>query len=103
MKVRIWVEELGYTRIVFFDVIDGKIQLFNPYTGMLKKIELGEETPSEYVMKIPHTLSEELLQGLADALSEKGVKTDKYANIAGTLKATLKHLEDMRRLVFRKK
>lgn len=103
MKVKIWQEDLGHTRIAFYEEREGTIHIYNLYTGVIRKLELCEAVPQDFVLKIPHTLSAELLQSLAEALSEKGIKTDKDAKIAGTLEATRGHLEDMRRLVFRKK
>jgi len=42
----------------------------------------------------------EFMQSLAEELSKKHIKTDNDHKIQGTLDATKKHLNDMRKLVF---
>ena len=60
-------------------------------------VEIGEGVcPDKPTLR----LGPEELQGLVDALSEKGIKP-KQGFIEGKLEATDKHLEDMRRLVFK--
>jgi len=46
-----------------------------------------------------HFVGEEFLKSLAEALDEKGIKTEQDAKIAGTLEATRYHLEDLRKLL----
>jgi len=43
-------------------------------------------------------IPEAALKAFADALAERGVKTDNDHKIAGTLEATKYHLEDMRKI-----
>lgn len=43
-------------------------------------------------------IPEDALQAFAEALSERGIKTDNDHKIAGTLEATKYHLENMRKI-----
>jgi len=59
-------------------------------------VQDGEMLKDEDIMfaRIPL----DALQAFAEALSERGIKTDNDHKIAGTLEATKYHLEDMRKL-----
>lgn len=65
--------------------------------GTITDYENGMAIPLEPFMH----LEQDMLQGLADALNENGIKPQQ-GFIEGKLEATEKHLEDMRRLVFKK-
>ncbi len=88
-------------KIVFIDKNSERRLIMNLYTGQLIEIKAGEQIPDEYIIKLPNFMASVLLQTLAETLDKHNIKTDKDAKIQGTLEATKKHLEDMRRLVFK--
>lgn len=59
-------------------------------------VESGSQLKDEDIMfaRIPN----DALQAFAEALAERGIKTDNDHKIAGTLEATKYHLEDMRKI-----
>jgi len=68
-------------------------------------LEFEEIKPSERVhptLCIDPFRATEFLKSLAEALDKQGVKTENDYKIQGILEATKYHLEDMRRLVFKK-
>lgn len=86
--------------------------LFGVYLYLYCKMQNGKvgyiqgETITEIEegsVEIPATLyieSEEMAQAILEAFSKQGIKLDK-GHAEGKLEATEKHLEDMRRLVFK--
>lgn len=50
---------------------------------------------------IPHSISESVKRALSDVLDEHGFKPASEAGLRGKLEATERHLEDMRKLVFK--
>jgi len=90
----------------------------NPYTDCIEFLIYYEENGKRYVAqpvklifkewkegeKIKPTLElsifeADFLKSLAEALDEKGIKTNKDAKIEGILEATRYHLEDLRKLL----
>lgn len=65
------------------------------YLPVLKRLETPEPT-----FEIPYYQQQELFQSLINALIEQGLRPDND-KVAGLLEAQTKHLEDMRKLVFK--
>lgn len=86
--------------IVVLNRDNNKAEVINLYTGEIKKLETGELIPDNFIIKLSDYVAQEFLQGLAEALDKRGIKTDKDAKIQGLLEATKYHLEDMRKIVF---
>src|SRR5579859_6227302 len=72
----------------------GKMFVAQPIPLTMTPFEEGEIP--EPTLTLPRFEAYEFLQKLAEALDQKGVKTDKNAKLEGTLSATQYHLEDLR-------
>ena len=91
----------------------------NPYSDAIEFLIYKEQNGKKYIAQPVEIIFEEhkegkaikptltiggffegeFLNALAEALDEKGIKTDKDAKIEGTLGATRYHLEDLRKLL----
>jgi hypothetical protein len=99
MKVYIYQNpSSGSTDIAFVDERNGKRYVAKPVELIFEECTF-ESKPT---MKLSYIYSDALLKAFAAALAEQGIKTDNDHKIEGLLKATLYHLEDMRKLVFKK-
>jgi hypothetical protein len=94
--------QYGEQKFVFFSRRGDKRIIYNFFTGEKCEVEIGKEFDEKFVMKIPLHLWGDIAKQLAEILDEKGVKTDNDHKIQGIMKAQKYHLEDMRKLVFRK-
>lgn len=99
MKVRIYSNPWdNTTNIAFLVQKNGQWHIAKPVELVFEPIEDG-------TMNIPPTImlssevAHEFLTGLAQALDDRGIKTDSDAKLQGTLEATKFHLEDMRGLL----
>ena len=100
MKVQIWQDYgFGETQMTFYEVEGKDIYVYNLYTRERKKIGESSQCPEEFMLHIPHSMDTAIFQALAEALDERGIKTDKDAKIQGTLEATRFHLEDLRKML----
>lgn len=101
LKVAIWDVEYSFTTGITFyeDLGDGNIGVAEPVDLKFKRYKQNEAIPATPTITISRTMAKQFLQSLAEALSEKGFKTDKDAKIEGTLSATRYHLEDTRTLL----
>lgn len=100
MKVSIYQEPCSASiNIVFYTERDGRRFVVKPMELVLEEVEVKESGMIAPTLSIPGIMGRELLNNLAEALDEKGIKTDKDAKIEGTLEATKYHLEDMRHLM----
>lgn len=70
--------------------------------GVVRRERLGKDAATPLFMKIPSEIGETLLQELANALHDMGIKAHSAAPLANELTAVRYHLEDMRKLVFKK-
>lgn len=80
---------------------DGRTAVVRPTNLILDAIEEG--TLVEPSFQITPDIAQELFVALAEALDERGIKTDSDAKIAGTLEATREHLKDLQKIVFKEK
>ena len=98
-RIKIWNDiATSNTHIVVWFTEQGEEMVMLPVVPKFKKWKPYETVEPTFV--IPRLRAEELLQSLAEALDENGIKTDQDAKLSGTLDATRYHLEDMRKLVF---
>ncbi|MBT9166730.1 MAG: hypothetical protein DDT19_00054 [Syntrophomonadaceae bacterium] len=90
----------GWDRLDFYigKAQQGRYYLAKPIELVFYEVEEGATLP-EPTLKLSGREGKLLLQALAKALTEHGIKIG-TADITGELKATQFHLEDMRRLVF---
>jgi len=98
MKVKIYKNP--YKDIIEFLIYDernGKRYIAQPVKLIFKEWKEGEEIKP--TLEIGGFFEGEFLEALAEALDEKGIKTDKDAKIEGILEATKYHLEDLRKLL----
>ena len=65
----------------------------------LEWVEQEPGTIAEPTLVLDGFWAEEFLRAFAEALDEKGIRTDKDARIEGNLEATRYHLEDLRTLL----
>ena len=99
MKVQIQYGINGVEIYIFKDR-DGKRYVAKPVILEFEEIKLGERVyPTLCINPFEAT---EFLKSLAEALDKQEVKTENDYKIQGILEATKYHLEDMRRLVFKK-
>lgn len=89
-ELRIAREGAGATGIEFAVV--------NPMTLTLVRTE--DRVPDEPTMRSEEGDIEAFLQGAMDAAWAMGLRPNGFADVAGEMKATRYHLEDMRRLAF---
>ena len=80
-----------------FRYITGSIEILKK-DGIIERFPEGSAIPQEPFMHLEH----DMLQSLADALNDNGIKPQQ-GFIEGKLLATEKHLEDMRTIVFNSK
>ena len=86
-------------KMIFYDMDERSKRVYNLYTGESTQVEEGMVIPEEFIMKVPGYMANALLKSLAEALSERGVKTKMDATMEGQLDATKYHLEDLRKLL----
>lgn len=76
---------------------NGKIAVVRPMQWEMEVVPEGTEV--EPSMVVPGPITDGFLKAMAEALDQRGVKTDSDAKLAGTIEATRYHLEDLRRLL----
>lgn len=94
-SVKIWVlDEQGTNR--------SQITL-DKETKYLKSTLLDPNEPKEVepFLELPTNFFEEFVKAIADFASENNIKTENENLLVGKFDATTKHLEDMRRIVFK--
>ena len=102
-EIRIWHSyDTDQTHIIIFDRTDRENRVINLYTGVIKVLSEYEKIPDEFILKIPNIMAAQFFQAFAEALDQQGIKTENDFKIQGLLEATKYHLEDMRKLVFKK-
>lgn len=95
--------EMATQDFVFVSKRGNKRAVYNFYTGQSKELDTSEMCPKDFIMRIPSHLWDEIALQLAELLDKKGIKTENDHKIQGIMKAQKYHLEDMRKLVFKKK
>lgn len=78
------------------------------YTDGVLEIQKTELKEAEYreikpLLSFNHHYGKEWLQAIRKALDDYGVPKDSESRLEGKLEATTQHLQDMRRLVFKRK
>jgi len=98
MKVKIYKNPYkDFIEFLIYYEQNGKRYIAQPVELIFK--EWKENKEIKPTLKISGFFEGEFLRALAEALNEKGIKTDKDAKIEGTLEATKYHLEDLRKLL----
>ena len=104
MEIKIWhAYDTRQTNIIILDRTYHDSRVVNLYTQEMKILKEMEKIPDEFILKIPDIMAKEFFKAFAEALDQQGIKTENDFKIQGLLEAKKEHLEDMRRLVFRKK
>jgi len=67
-----------------------------------EEIDYQNKGIPEPSLKLTNNFAQPFLKALAEALDKQGVKTENDFKIQGLLEATKYHLEDMRKLTFKK-
>ena len=101
LEVKIHSDLSNGLQILFYTERNGKQFIVKHIEMELEEIKHGEAIRPTF--EIPYLDAESFLKSLAEALDERGVKTDSDAKIEGTLGATKYHLEDLRHLLKLKK
>lgn len=83
----------------FFDNGPNSRSVAKPMELIFEKVEDGKEY--EPSLRIPDYLASSFLKAVAAALDENGVRPPSVDRIEGEMEATRRHLEDMRKLVFK--
>ncbi len=98
MKVRIYANPWDtLTNIAFLIQRDGEWQIAKPMKLEFEPLKEGTDTPAS--LSLGAEVATEFLMALATALDDRGIKPPHDHHIAGELKATKAHLEDMRGLL----
>ncbi len=99
MKVRITRDPLfhGVSIILYAKDETGKMMVAKPLS--LEMVDYAEGTVVEPTLRLDAISADSFLASFADALDNQGVKTTSDHHVAGELKATKAHLEDMRGLL----
>ena len=100
-EVKIYQDWGKFETIIYFLNKSNKT-VINLFSGEVYSIKGGEPIPDNFIMKISPYVSTQIFSALAEALDKQGVKTENDFKIQGLLEATKYHLEDMRKLVFKK-
>lgn len=87
--------------IYFFDRGPNYKAVALPMDLVFKKMEEGKEY--EPSLRIPGLMLPGFLKALVSALDKSGVRSPSVDKVEGELKATKYHLDDMRRLVFKRR
>jgi hypothetical protein len=77
---------------------NGKRYIAEPITLNFK--EIGGAEATKPTLTIYSEVATPFLQAMAQALDERGIKTENDFKIQGLLEATKYHLEDLRKLIF---
>lgn len=89
---------LGYHLYLMRNTAGGRE--FLTENGTMKIVKLGEQYKNTDKLHFAYFEDDQQLQAIADAISERGVKSNNDHKNEGLLEATKAHLEDMRNLVF---
>ena len=99
VRIRTCPWTLGYE--VYISCQEGKkVFVAEPVEFNFKEIELGGHCEPSLV--IEHPFAKQFMKAFLDALEGQGIESDSVSRLKGTMEASKYHLEDMRRLVFRK-
>lgn len=99
MKISIYREPWnGSVSLMFWEEREGKVFSARPVELVFEEAKDGTALHGP-TLRIPYMLSEEFLKAMAEALDEKGIKTDNDAKIAGTMEAMRDHLKDLRQML----
>lgn len=85
--------------VIYEHIRPGRIALYNPFISEVTEIELGEEVPGNYKMKLPDALWRQLLGALKREADKAGIVGEPESVLKGKLGATERHLEDLRHLL----
>ena len=89
------------TLITFYEIRGKECWLWNAYTNDYKQHNECNPIPTEYQIRLPRILAQNLLKNLSQELDNHGFKADSQSKVEGVLEATKAHLDDMRKLVFK--
>ena len=67
----------------------------------IKRTKLEDYAVCPAFIELPQRFGNDFLKALLDALSDKNIKTENENLLMGKFVATEKHLEDMRKIVFK--
>jgi len=82
------------------DIVEGKQYVAKPMDLVWIQVHPGEEYIA--TLKVPARIGVELFKAMKGAITKQGIKTDDENMLKAELKATKYHLQDMRKLVFKK-
>ncbi len=85
--------------IFFYQEREGSISICKPMK--MEFIEVPSGQTVEPSLHIPEYASNEFVKAIQEELDKNGIKTESELTIIGELRAKDKHLQDMRRLVFK--
>jgi hypothetical protein len=101
VKVHAWQDGISMvTNIVLYEERNGKRFVCQPVELVFKELD-DEETGCTPTLKLNSLFAMKLKEGFLESLSDLGFKSKNEDKLEGTLEATKKHLEDMRRLVLK--
>ncbi len=86
--------------IYIYEERNGKMYLYQTTKLTIKECKAG--TSEEPTIKFNYPIVNELLQALQEAIVSIGIKPKEGNKIEGLYEATKEHLNDMRKLVFKK-
>lgn len=97
-NLKVYIEVRDYHREVEIYVteerLDGELYVAKPVQLIFEKDDDLQHL--EPTIRLTGLIGEAFLKAMAEALDERGVKTDKDAKLEGTIEALRLHLRDMR-------
>lgn len=86
-------------QISFYDIVGDKHIFFNFYSGESLMLDIGDEIPEKFIMKIENSKYNSFLTAIAGLLDSESITTEQQSKVEGKLVATEYHLEDLRKLL----
>lgn len=91
--------EIASVRVWIIDDSTKHRAILHYENGNWRRNEIKDGFMQEPSLILPGSIANEIMQAMANAFAEKGLKTDSDHKIQGTLEATKYHLEDLRKLL----
>ena len=102
MKVKIRRDIYGDgIGIVFYYKQNGKAYSATPVSLDFKEVDEGADI--DPTIRLGSEIARDFLDAMANELDRHGVKTENDFKVQGLLEAKEKHLQDMRKLVFKRR
>jgi hypothetical protein len=102
MKIHSWAdEETGGEKLIIWleGQAGGPPHVFSLLTGVMRRLDFGERTPEEFIIRIPWNIFPQFKRAMAEWLSGEDIRPADESRAQGKLEATRYHLEDLREIL----